>query len=70
MGITEVIKPLNADKAPSLDGYDGFFFKSNWEVIKVDIIKVVTSFSSTGKLLREVNRTFVVLIHKEKIPRV
>jgi hypothetical protein len=44
--VHEAIKALLPDKAPSMDGFTGIFFKSCWSIIKEDLIKVITLFSN------------------------
>lgn len=62
--IDDIISSIDPDKAPNPDGFNGFFFKHNWEIIKKDVCKAVLNYFESGKLLREVNRTFLVLIPK------
>lgn len=55
---------LESDKAPRPDGFNGHFYKYNWELVKNDIVKVVLSFFESGRMLKEFNRTFITLIPK------
>ncbi|KAK7275607.1 hypothetical protein RIF29_16726 [Crotalaria pallida] len=55
---------MNSDKSPGPDGFGAGFYKSAWSVIKDDCIQTVKEFFSSGKLLREVNNTDLVLIPK------
>lgn len=32
------INSINPDKAPGPDGFNGFFYKHNWSIIKLDVI--------------------------------
>lgn len=43
-----------------------YFSKASWELIRPDVIKTVKSFFSSGKMLREANRTFITLIPKSE----
>lgn len=61
--VEEVVMEANIDKVPSPDGFNGLFFKENWSLINDDVSKAISSFN-TGKLLKEVNRTFLTLIPK------
>lgn len=55
---------LNSNKAPGPDGYSAHFFKSAWEIVSQDVIEAIKSFFASGKLLREVNSTIMVLVPK------
>lgn len=35
---------LNGDKAPGLDGFDGYFYHTFWDIVGVDVCKVVQQF--------------------------
>ncbi|KAI5311581.1 hypothetical protein L3X38_040754 [Prunus dulcis] len=59
---------LNRNKAPGPDGYSAHFFKSAWEIVSQDVIEAVKSFFASGKLLREVNSTIMVLVPKVPNP--
>lgn len=61
---------LNSNKAPGPDGYSAHFFKSAWEIVSQDVIEAVKSFFASGKLLREVNSTIMVLVPKVPNPTV
>jgi hypothetical protein len=42
--IDRVIKTLPLDKAPGPDGFNGFFFKKCWPIIKEDIYELCLDF--------------------------
>nr|GEW18412.1 hypothetical protein [Tanacetum cinerariifolium] len=46
------------------DGYTLTFFKKGWDVVGEDVCRVVRDFFTNGKLLKEVNHTFLALIPK------
>lgn len=52
------------DKAPGVDGYNVFFFKRTWPIIKDDLVHAVQDFFSTGELYRAINCTVVTLVPK------
>lgn len=60
----EVVFQFNPDKAPGPDGFNANFFRKNWSTVEADITNAVKSFFPSGKLLKQVNRTFVTLIPK------
>ena len=57
--IYEGLKSIGNDKAPGIDGYNAYFFKYTWKIIKKDIIEVVQSFFTKGKLYKAFNCTSV-----------
>ena len=64
MEIKEALWSIGEDKAPGPDGYSSCFFKNTWECIKTDLISAVQEFFSTGKMLRQLNHSVLVLIPK------
>jgi hypothetical protein len=40
------IDQMHGDKAPGPDGFTGLFFKKCWEIIKIDVMKVVHKFEN------------------------
>lgn len=62
------LKCIGHDKAPGIDGYNAFFFKHRWQIIKQDIIAAVQSFFSTCKLHKSVNYSLVSLVPKGHSP--
>ena len=66
--IYDGLKSIGNDKAPGIDGYNAFFFKHTWQIIKRDIIEAVQSFFTTGKLYKAFNCTLVSLIPKVQNP--
>nr|GEU31439.1 hypothetical protein [Tanacetum cinerariifolium] len=55
-------------KAPGPDGYTSAFFKKGWDVVDNDVYRAVRDFFDNGKLLKEVNHTFLALIPKVTTP--
>ncbi|KAL2905384.1 RNA polymerase sigma factor SigI1, partial [Bienertia sinuspersici] len=51
-------------KKPFPNRFGAYFYKHNWEIVGKDTIKAITSFIESGKLLQEVNITFISLIPK------
>jgi len=55
---------MNPDKAPGPDGFNAFFFQKNWEIVKDSVIQAVLHFFRTGRILKQLNHTFLTLIPK------
>ena len=64
--IKEVVFSINSNKAPSPDGVNGFFFQKMWYLIGGEVTQAIKSFFGSGKLLREVNNTYIALIPKKQ----
>nr|GEW43737.1 hypothetical protein [Tanacetum cinerariifolium] len=56
------------NKAPSPDGFTFVFFKKGWDVVGQDVCNGVRDFFVNGKLLKEINHTFLALIPKVSTP--
>jgi len=48
------------------DGYNFNFIKSNWEILKEDIMEVVYMFQESGSFSKGCNASFIALIPKVK----
>ncbi|KAF7134615.1 hypothetical protein RHSIM_Rhsim08G0178900 [Rhododendron simsii] len=59
---------LGSLKAPGPDGYPGFFFQRYWDKVGEEVCKAVQRFFSNGYMLKELNRTNIVLIPKVTFP--
>ncbi|CAL1357332.1 unnamed protein product [Linum trigynum] len=55
---------MNGDKSPGPDGFTAGFFQHNWGILGKDLTDAVLDFFRTGKLLAEVNSTYLALIPK------
>jgi len=55
---------MHPGKAPCPYGYNALFFQKNWNVIGAKVTQAVQSFFTSGKLLKEINLTFVTLMPK------
>lgn len=64
--IKETINKLHVDKSPDPDGFNGAFFKSFWDIIGMDLVRVIQLFFKGDILLRKVNTTFITRVPKVK----
>ncbi|GLT61404.1 hypothetical protein SLA2020_341140 [Shorea laevis] len=68
--VRSAVFQLGAFKAPGVDGFPGCFFQQHWDIVGLDICKAVQHFFDNGFMLREMNKTKLVLIPKIKNPEV
>lgn len=67
--IKEAVFSLPKDSAPGSDGYHAsFFFQKNWSLVSANVIAMVRSIWNYGRILKEMNKTNVVLIPKKPHP--
>jgi len=59
---------IEPHKTSGLDGYSASFFQKYWDIVKINLMGCITKFFRSGKLLREVNHTFITLIPKVDQP--
>jgi len=55
---------METNKAPRLNGFSAGFFQKNWEIFRKDVWYVVKEFFGKGKLLKQWNKTLLILIPK------
>ena len=60
---------MHPSKSPRPDGMSPFFFQKFWHIIGPDVTKVVLSVLHSGKYLRKMNFTHIVLIPKKNDPQ-
>ncbi|GKB17042.1 RNA-directed DNA polymerase, eukaryota, reverse transcriptase zinc-binding domain protein [Tanacetum coccineum] len=60
---------IDDDKAPGPDGYTSKFYKKAWNVVKGDFCAAIKEFFFSGKLLGEINATFISLVPKSMTPQ-
>ncbi|KAM1555078.1 hypothetical protein PS1_007619 [Malus domestica] len=56
-------------RAPGPDGFTGCFYQDHWDTVGKDVIRIIKAFWHSGKLIRELNHTNLVLIPKVKCPK-
>jgi len=59
---------MDAQKAPGPDGFGASFFQDHWLHIKDQVCFAIKDFFSSGRLLTEINHTFLALIPKVDNP--
>ena len=62
--ITKIVKGLNDNKAPGIDGFNSKFFKASWSIIGKKVTHAVKDFFKTGKMLKAISNSLVTLIPK------
>ncbi|KAM1589719.1 hypothetical protein ACFX10_028582 [Malus domestica] len=67
--IMEAAFQIPPTRAPGPDGFTGCFYKDHWEIVGKDVTLVVNAFWHSGKLLRKLNHTNLVLIPKVQCPK-
>ncbi|KAL2922107.1 LINE-1 retrotransposable element ORF2 protein [Bienertia sinuspersici] len=60
---------ITGDKSLGPDGFGSYFFQDNWEIVGKEVYKAMRSFFNSGKILKELNTTFLTLIPKVNCPR-
>ena len=63
--IRKVVFEMKSLKAPGLDGFPTLFYKHYWETVGDQIILATQSFFRSGRILSELNETFIALIPKK-----
>jgi len=59
---------MDPHKAPGPDGFSASFFQDHWPIIKDQLCFAIKDFFQSGKMLKEVNHTFIALIPKVENP--
>ncbi|XP_077226326.1 uncharacterized protein LOC143865431 [Tasmannia lanceolata] len=62
--IWDVIKSSDGNKSPGPGGFNGCFFQAFWYLIGPDIVKAIQFFFQRGKILPQLNATFLALLPK------
>lgn len=64
--IKDAMWDCDGSKSPGPDGFNLEFFKNCWDIVKVDLMRVLKEFFENGKLARGCNTIFIVLIPKHE----
>ena len=59
---------MDPSKAPGPDGFGASFFQDHWSYIKDHLCSAILDFFNSGKMLKEINHTFIALIPKVELP--
>lgn len=62
--IKAAIFDIGEDRSPGPDGFSSRFFKKSWNTIGESVVEAVSEFFTTGKILKQLNHTTIVLIPK------
>ena len=66
--VNEVVKELPLDKSPGPDGFNNEFFKSCWDTIKGDVLKLIDDFHAGQLSLESINTSYITLINRTSTP--
>ena len=64
--IKKAVDSMEDDRAPGPDGFNANFIKICWDVIKIDLLKIVSKSQRCSKIGGSTNSAFLALIPKEK----
>ncbi|XP_058726928.1 uncharacterized protein LOC131598332 [Vicia villosa] len=62
--IWEALDGIGNTKAPGLDGFNDFFFKESWQIVKIDVFEAIQEFFRTGRMHKALNCSLITLIPK------
>ncbi|KAL0294265.1 UNVERIFIED_CONTAM: hypothetical protein Sradi_6895400 [Sesamum radiatum] len=62
--IKDAFFDISEDSAPGPDGFTSAFFKKAWTEIGSDVCAAVSEFFASGRMLKQINATVLVLIPK------
>ena len=66
--ISKIFWSMEPDKAPRPDGFSIHFYRICWELIKLDLLRMIHGFMRKAKVGGGINSTFLTLIPKEANP--
>ncbi|CAN0918247.1 LINE-1 retrotransposable element ORF2 protein [Linum grandiflorum] len=59
---------IGVNQSPRSDGFNSSFFQKYWNLIKPDLFRAVSSFFSSGIMLKNINHSIISLIPKVATP--
>nr|GEY35730.1 hypothetical protein [Tanacetum cinerariifolium] len=66
--IKAVMFSIGDERAPGLDGFSSAFFKKGRDIVGLDIFHAIRDFFINGRLLKDIDHTFIALIPKVSTP--
>ncbi|XP_059633867.1 uncharacterized protein LOC132276453 [Cornus florida] len=66
--IQDCIISFHPYKSPSLDRYNSCFFKHSWPIVGQDVTATIRDFFISGKILTEINSSYIALVPKKPNP--
>jgi hypothetical protein len=66
--IDDVIRNLPSDKSPGPDGFNTYFIKKCWHIIRSDFYKLLEEFYNGNLLVQSINGSYITLIPKNECP--
>ncbi|KAL0293110.1 UNVERIFIED_CONTAM: hypothetical protein Sangu_3245600 [Sesamum angustifolium] len=66
--VKEAFFDIDVESAPGPDGYTAAFYRTAWPVVGQAVCQAVGEFFRTGKLLKQINATLIILIPKRILP--
>ena len=67
--IHEAVFQIPPTRAPGPDGFSGSFYQDHWEVVGADVAHTIKAFWHSGRILKKLNHTDLVLIPKVACPK-
>ena len=61
----KAIKDLNNEGAPRSDGIQVFFYREMWNVVKMDVMKVIHEFELGNSGFERLNKSYLFLLPKK-----
>ncbi|KAF7826284.1 Transposon TX1 uncharacterized 149 kDa protein [Senna tora] len=63
------LNQMKLDGAPGPDGFNVRFYRKYWDIVKNDVMSMLSSFFHDGSLSDQLNRSYITLIPKTNAPQ-